>query len=76
MLEENLARLRTHRNNIHRYRRLLSTELSELERNFIEKRLREEQCAMQALSQTTFPFHLSIAGSQHSQPAEGHHDRA
>ena len=36
MFEQNLARIRTHRNNIHRYRRLLRTELSDLERDFIE----------------------------------------
>lgn len=60
MLEENLARLRAHRNNIHRYRRLLSTELSELERSYIERRLREEKVAMAALSQMTFPFHLPL----------------
>ena len=31
MIDENLARLRAHRNNIHRYRRLLATKLTELE---------------------------------------------
>ena len=36
---EKLAILRTHRNNIHRYRRLQKTELSQLERQFIERRL-------------------------------------
>ena len=35
MFEQNLACIRTHRNNIHRYRRLLLTELSDLERGFI-----------------------------------------
>jgi hypothetical protein len=39
MIEENLARLRADRNNIHRYRRLRTTHLSELERANIEKRL-------------------------------------
>ena len=34
MFDENLARIRTHRNNIYRYRRLLRTELSDLERGF------------------------------------------
>ena len=38
MLDEDLARIRAHRNNIHRYRRLLRTKLSELERQFIERR--------------------------------------
>jgi hypothetical protein len=33
--------LRTYRNNISRYHRLLKTELTELERRFIEKRMSE-----------------------------------
>jgi hypothetical protein len=37
MIEESLARLRAHRNNIHRYRRLLTTQLSELERAYLER---------------------------------------
>jgi hypothetical protein len=55
MFEENLARIRTHRNNIHRYRRLLWTELSDLERDFIDKRMVEEQAALDALVAETFP---------------------
>ena len=55
MLDENLARIRAHRNNIHRYRRLLKTRLSRLERNFIERRLAEEKSALDALTAVTFP---------------------
>jgi hypothetical protein len=58
MLDEKLARLRAHRNNIHRYRRLLSTQLSDLERAYIERRLAEEQASLEALSEATFPFSL------------------
>jgi hypothetical protein len=36
MIVEKFARLRTYRNNINRYHRLLKTDLSELERQFIE----------------------------------------
>ena len=43
MMDENIARLRTHRNNIARYRRLLQAKLTDLEREFIERRLSEEQ---------------------------------
>ena len=43
MIDEQMARMRTHRNNIYRYRHLLQTKLTELERDFIEKRLAEEQ---------------------------------
>jgi hypothetical protein len=49
MAEESLARLRTHRNNIDRYRRLLETKLTDFERQFIETRLSEEQSALDAL---------------------------
>jgi hypothetical protein len=49
-LEETLARLRAHRKNIRRYNWLLTTNLTDVERVFIAKRLREEQRAVQALS--------------------------
>ena len=62
MIDENLARLRAHRNNIQRYRRLLATRLSELERAYILKRLQDEEAASQALMQTTFPFSLPSTG--------------
>jgi hypothetical protein len=55
MFEANLARIRTHRNNIHRYRGLLRTKLSDLEREFIEKRMADEQIALDALVAETFP---------------------
>lgn len=62
MIEENLARLRAHRNNIGRYKRLLKTQLSDLERAFIAKRLEEEQAEAEALVKTTFPFGLPALG--------------
>jgi hypothetical protein len=58
MIDEKLARLRAHRNNIHRYRRLLNTRLSDLEREFLLKRLSEEQCAFDALSAPPLSFGL------------------
>ena len=61
-LDENLARLRTHRNNISRYRRLLATQLSDTERAYIERRLDEEQASLNALSKQAFPFALPAAG--------------
>ena len=63
MIDENLARLRAHRNNICRYRRLLATKLTELERNYIERRLQEEQLAMDAMSSKAFQFALPASGS-------------
>ena len=50
MLDERFARLRTHRNNIARYRGLLRTSLTDLERQFIERRLSEEQSEFELLS--------------------------
>ena len=58
MFEENLARLRAHRNNIHRYRRLLETKLSDVERAYIMRRLEEEQATAEALLQSAFPIAL------------------
>lgn len=49
MLEDrNLARIRDYRNNINRYRSLLKTTLSDLERGFIERRLSEDNSALEA----------------------------
>ncbi|MGY4626270.1 hypothetical protein [Bradyrhizobium sp. USDA 4486] len=59
MLDEDLARIRAHRNNIFRYRRLLKTRLSDLERQFIERRLSEERAALAALASNTFPVEFT-----------------
>ena len=56
MIDENIARLRTYRNNIRRYRRLLKTTLTDLEREFLERRLAEEQLAFEALVSGSFPM--------------------
>jgi hypothetical protein len=45
-----LQKIRAIRANIKRYRRLLATELTELERNYLERRLREEREALSALT--------------------------
>ena len=66
MFEQNLARIRTHRNNIYRYRRLLRTELSDLERDFIDRRMAREQAAMEALVAETFPVTFPLASSASS----------
>ena len=46
---EHLVRLQTHRNNIQRYRGLLETSLTDFERQFIERRLSEEQLSIEKL---------------------------
>jgi hypothetical protein len=56
MLDDRLARLRSHRNNILRYRKLLNTKLLEHERLFILRRLSEEQSAIEELARSTFPL--------------------
>ena len=50
MIDQQLARLRTHRRNIQRYRNLLKTSLTELERQFVQKRLTEEQSNLESLT--------------------------
>ena len=59
MIDEKLARLRTHHNNIARYQRLLKTELSDLERQFIERRLSEEHSDFERLTESAFPISLN-----------------
>jgi hypothetical protein len=50
MIEESFVRLRTHRNNVHRYRQLLKTMLTDAEHQFIERRLLEEELAIESLA--------------------------
>ncbi|QUS42375.1 hypothetical protein RPMA_12040 [Tardiphaga alba] len=50
MTDEILARTRTYRNNIARYNRILRTELTDLERSYIQRRLSEETAALGALA--------------------------
>lgn len=50
MIDRQLARLRAHRSNIQRYRNLLQTSLTELERQFVEKRLNEEQSNLESVA--------------------------
>ena len=71
MLDENLARMRAHRNNIHRYRSLLKTRLSDLERQFIERRLAEEISTLETLTSRTFPIALATSPSAISSATTG-----
>lgn len=48
MIDDQLVR--AHRNNIQRYRFLLQTTLTEFERQFVEKRLSEEQSKLDTLA--------------------------
>jgi hypothetical protein len=61
MLDADLARISAHRNNIHRYRRLLRTTHSDLERQFIERRLAEEQTSLDAIASETVPIAFPLS---------------
>jgi hypothetical protein len=65
MIDQSLARLRVHRQNIERYRRLLETDLTVLERDFIERRIAEEESALNRLGSDTLPTVVKMP------PAEG-----
>ncbi|KJC60307.1 hypothetical protein UP10_13190 [Bradyrhizobium sp. LTSPM299] len=63
MIDESFSLMRAHRNNIARYRNLLKTSLTDLERQFVERRLAEEQSALEAVAASTFPLTLRISVS-------------
>ena len=48
-MNQRIARLRTHQENIERYQSLLETKLNDVERQFVEKRLYEERFAIAML---------------------------
>jgi predicted house-cleaning noncanonical NTP pyrophosphatase (MazG superfamily) len=52
----------THINNIARYRRLLETKLTELEREYIQRRLSEEQSKLEALGSVASAFNPQCPG--------------
>ena len=64
MTDEKLALLRTRRNNISRYRRLLETRLTEFERRYVERRLSEERSALERLAASTFPLAFPVAAGE------------
>jgi hypothetical protein len=68
MIDEKVARLLAHGNNISRYRRLLRTNLSDLERQFIERRLNEEEAAMEGLASRRFPVIPTSSNSMREEP--------
>ena len=46
MIDESLARLRAHGQNLNRYRRLLQGNLSDLERDYVRSRISEEEASL------------------------------
>ncbi|MGV7218737.1 hypothetical protein SO180_36350 [Bradyrhizobium sp. UFLA05-112] len=61
MIEEEFAAMRSHRNRIHRYRRLLENQPGERERRYLEHRLSEECSAFDALVAASFPLIFRIS---------------
>jgi hypothetical protein len=59
MIAENIPCLRAHRNNMHRYQRLLAMQHSDIRRSC--RRLRDEQAAAEAILQIAFPVSLRMA---------------
>jgi hypothetical protein len=49
MIDFNTARVRGHRRNIERYCRLLATELTDIERQYLHKRIAEEHAQLERL---------------------------
>jgi len=62
MIDDQLAR--AHRNNIQRYRHLLQTSVTEVERQFVERRLSEEQSKLELLI-------VSFSNEAHHDPFRG-----
>ena len=73
-----LARLRAHRSNIRRYRRLLETKLTDVERRFIETRLEEERIALDDLVRSGIAISPIIGPTRQGAPlmsaGEHHHE--
>ncbi|UVO33133.1 hypothetical protein KUF59_08210 [Bradyrhizobium arachidis] len=60
MTNEDFAAMRSHRDRIHRYRRILKTRPTGLEHQDLERRLCEERCAFDALIAGSFPLVFKI----------------
>jgi hypothetical protein len=69
MTDEQFARLRTRRNNIARYHRLLQTQLTDHEREFVERRLSEEQSNFESLAASTLPITWDVPDASEANEA-------
>jgi 5-bromo-4-chloroindolyl phosphate hydrolysis protein len=65
-METRLVQLRTHQKNMSRYENMLKTELTDLERKFVQKRLSEERFTI-ALLQCMSP---SAPSREYDRPRE------
>jgi hypothetical protein len=55
MIDFHMAKVRGHRPNIERYCRLLATELTDLERQYLHKRIAEEHAQLEQLEKAVSP---------------------
>lgn len=69
MNDDTLLRLRSHRNNVSRYRRLLATHLTEIESDYVNRRLKEEQDAIASLLSSGFSIGRIGSGPPRDQSA-------
>lgn len=69
MTDKRFSLLRTHRDNITRYHRLLKTNLTEFERQFVQRRLSEERSAMGRLAASTTPAQRASSKARHFEAA-------
>jgi hypothetical protein len=63
MLNETLARMRRHHNNIARSCKLLKISLNDLERQFLERRFAEEQSALEKIAASTLHLAFRVSAS-------------
>ena len=61
MTDFRTAKILSHRRNIQRYGRLLATELTELERQYLHRRIAEEQAELDRLQSEPQPAEQIIA---------------
>jgi hypothetical protein len=54
MIDVHAAQARGHRQNIERYCRLLATELTDLERQYLHRRIAEEHAQLEQLEKAAF----------------------
>jgi hypothetical protein len=59
-IDDSLSEIRSVRNDIWRCRKLLQTELSDTEREILEKHLSEQRSAFEELLASTFPLAFTL----------------
>lgn len=59
-IDDSLSEIRSVRSDILRSRKLLQTDLSNAEREIVEKRLREQRSVFEGLLASTFPLALKF----------------